>query len=431
MTENATEETTSLKARMVTATQSARETLAHSRRMPPFALKMLVRTYSQRERWDLARSPSTTTEMLVVLAEHSEDSARASVASNPSTPLDVLQVLSYDTAHRVRKAIAGNHNTPAAILEALAEDTEALVREAVASNPSTPPATLQVLAQGLPAFVSSAAIHNPGPLLVTPKKLGRDAASWVRVNVRGTPNITTEPCGLLESEAEKYPQEVVEDDYDEDAAYDGYEEQWHREEEIALDPASTPEQLSRLATNAVNSASPEALAALARYRADRSESEVINPAVAIPEATTPTRKLFGFSVPWGQRTAPTTAVVAPPVEEALLPSIATAGREVAADVRTSPGLLAVLAASADPVMRTVVARNPTTPADVLVALAEDADGRVRFSVAGNSATPPATLAALASDEDGWVQVALRENPSTPATDPVSTPNQGQGMRLGL
>jgi hypothetical protein len=87
---------------------------------------------------------------------------------------------------------------------------------------------------------------------------------------------------------------------------------------------------------------------------------------------------------------------------------------VAADRRSPPAVLDLLASDPNAWVRSWAAENPSTPAAALETLARDSDKWVRLGAASNPSTPAATLETLARDPDNEVRGDAASNPSTPA-----------------
>jgi len=88
---------------------------------------------------------------------------------------------------------------------------------------------------------------------------------------------------------------------------------------------------------------------------------------------------------------------------------------MAADKRSKPLTLQLLARDENREVRWWVARNTNTPVSILEQLAGDEDGTVRRGVAENPNTPVRILVRLAGDEAWQVRQRVAENPNTPAS----------------
>jgi len=89
--------------------------------------------------------------------------------------------------------------------------------------------------------------------------------------------------------------------------------------------------------------------------------------------------------------------------------------QMAADERSKPLTLQLLARDEDGIVRQWVADNPNTPASIIERLAGDEDREVRLGVAWNPNTPVNILKRLAEDEKWWVRRGVASNPNTPAS----------------
>lgn len=80
-------------------------------------------------------------------------------------------------------------------------------------------------------------------------------------------------------------------------------------------------------------------------------------------------------------------------------------RRLARSLATAPERLLSLAAARDPVVRSAVASNPSSPAAALTACAQNNAASLRIAVATHPATPPEVLDALLGDTHPNVRAA--------------------------
>jgi len=87
--------------------------------------------------------------------------------------------------------------------------------------------------------------------------------------------------------------------------------------------------------------------------------------------------------------------------------------ELVLDANPSPQILVKLSGDEDGYVRSMVARNPSTPPEVLVKLSNDDEDSVRSAVASHPSTPPEILSKLSNDENYIPRMYVAKNPSTP------------------
>ncbi|MEI7610333.1 MAG: hypothetical protein WCJ64_23390, partial [Rhodospirillaceae bacterium] len=325
----------------------------------------------------LARNPAIPPEIIDLLAASPDSGVRQNLADNSAISAAIRERLARDPEHPVRRAVASSLHTPKELLIQLAKDSEegkeVTVRQAARRNPN---------------FPADADLSDFPPY---ESQVWRSPCDFHHTLHHGNRQSLTDMAGRADC-----PRDVL----------------------IALAKIRDPLVDTHIVSPCIS-----------KHRLDIEDAELLTLLAASPDKTTRSYVAKNKHTPWAvvetmihDRDPEVAAIVAehPNIPYPYVALAKSAGAELFHAFGTD-GVTPALVSLGVEEVRTLLAKNTTTPDEVLVWLSHDLSKAVRKAVAENENSRATTLGRLAFDAIGGVRRRARANPRCPSGVAEATP----------